>query len=66
MTDRGMIRDGAAADILIFDPAKVVEKSTYVDPNHHAEGMSYVLVNGTVVLDNGTFTEALPGRVLRK
>lgn len=66
MHDRGVLREGAAADILIFDPARVVEKSTYVDPHHHAEGMSYVLVNGVVVVDNGRFTDALAGRVLRK
>lgn len=66
MRDRGVLREGAAADILIFDPEKVVEKSTYVDPHHHAEGMSYVLVNGVVVVDNGKFTDALPGKVLRK
>lgn len=66
MRDRGMLREGAAADIAIFDPAKIVERSTYTDPHHLAEGMSYVLVNGQVVLDQGTFTSALPGKVLRK
>ena len=66
MPDRGILREGAAADILIFDPAKVVEKSTYVDPHQHAEGMTYVLVNGVVVVDNGQFTDKLPGTVLRK
>jgi N-acyl-D-amino-acid deacylase len=66
MRDRGIIREGAAADIVIFDPAKVVEKSTYVDPHHHAEGMTYVLVNGVIVVDNGKFTDALPGKVLRR
>ena len=66
MRDRGVLREGAAADILIFDPAQVVEKSTYVDPHHHAEGMTFVLVNGVVVVDNGKFTDKLPGQVLRK
>ena len=66
LRDRGVIREGAVADILIFDPGKVVEKSTYVDPHQHAEGMTYVLVNGVVVMDDGAFTEALPGKVLRK
>ena len=66
MHDRGVLREGAAADVLVFDPAKVVEKSTYVDPHHHAEGMSYVLVNGVIVVDNGKFTDKLPGKVLRK
>ena len=66
MRDRGVIREGAAADLLIFDPARVVEKSTYVDPHQHAEGMTYVLVNGAVVVENGQFTDKLPGKVLRK
>jgi N-acyl-D-amino-acid deacylase len=66
MTDRGRIREGAAADLAIFDPAKIVERSTYTDPHHLAEGMAYVVVNGQVVLDDGKFTSALPGQVLRK
>jgi N-acyl-D-amino-acid deacylase len=65
-TDRGVIREGAAADLAIFDPAKVVERATYVDPHQLAEGMSYVLVNGQLVIDNGKFTSALPGKVLRR
>jgi N-acyl-D-amino-acid deacylase len=66
MKDRGTIREGAAADIVIFDPAKVVERSTYTDPHRLAEGMSYVLVNGQVVIDGGRFTTALPGKVLKR
>jgi N-acyl-D-amino-acid deacylase len=66
MTDRGVIRDGAAADIVIFDPAKIVERSTYTDPHQLAGGMEYVLVNGQLVIDEGRFTDALPGRVLKK
>jgi N-acyl-D-amino-acid deacylase len=66
MHDRGIIREGAAADLVIFDPADVVERSTYTDPHQLAEGMAYVLVNGEVVIDEGKFTSARPGRVLRK
>jgi N-acyl-D-amino-acid deacylase len=66
MTDRGAIRPGAAADLVIFDPAKVMERSTYTDPHQLAEGIDVVLVNGVVVKDGATFTDALPGRVLRK
>jgi N-acyl-D-aspartate/D-glutamate deacylase len=64
--DRGMLREGAFADLAIFDPAKIRDVATYADPHHVAEGMSYVLVNGVVVVDDAKFTEALPGRVLRK
>jgi N-acyl-D-aspartate/D-glutamate deacylase len=64
--DRGVLREGAFADIAIFDPARVQDKATYTDPHHLAEGMSHVLVNGVLVMDSRTFTDALPGRVLRK
>jgi N-acyl-D-amino-acid deacylase len=64
--DRGQIRAGAFADLAVFDPAKVRDRATYTDPHQLAEGMSYVLVNGVVVVDDGKFTNATPGRVLRK
>ena len=66
MTDRGVIREGVAADLAIFDPAKIVERATYTDPHRLAEGMAYVLVNGQLVIDDGKFTSSLPGKVLRK
>jgi N-acyl-D-amino-acid deacylase len=66
MKDRGAIREGAAADLAVFDPSRVVERATYTDPHHLAEGMAYVLVNGRLVIDDGRFTPALPGRVLAK
>jgi N-acyl-D-amino-acid deacylase len=66
MKDRGVIREGAAADIAVFDPAFVRDRATYLDPHRLAEGMAYVLVNGIVVIDNGAFTSVLPGRVLLK
>jgi N-acyl-D-aspartate/D-glutamate deacylase len=64
--DRGIIRAGAFADVVVFDPARVRDRATYTDPHQLAEGMDYVLVNGVVVVDGGTFTKATPGRVLRK
>ena len=66
MRDRGVIREGAAADIAVFDPQKIRDRATYTDPHQLAEGMSHVLVNGVVVVDEGKFTDALPGKVLRK
>jgi N-acyl-D-amino-acid deacylase len=66
MRDRGAIRVGAAADLVVFDPAKVAERSTYVAPHQLAEGMAYVLVNGETVIADGKFTTALPGKVLRR
>jgi N-acyl-D-amino-acid deacylase len=64
--DRGMIREGAAADLVVFDPARIRDRATYEDPHQLAEGVSYVLVNGVVVLDDERFTDALPGRVLTR
>jgi N-acyl-D-amino-acid deacylase len=64
LKDRGQIRPGAFADILIFDPAKVNDAATYLDPHQLAEGMTHVLVNGELVRDTSKFTTALPGRVV--
>jgi N-acyl-D-amino-acid deacylase len=66
MKDRGVIREGAAADIVIFDLARVADRATYTDPHQLAEGMWYVLVNGQVVISEGKFTPAMPGKVLRR
>jgi N-acyl-D-aspartate/D-glutamate deacylase len=65
LRDRGTLREGAWADVIVFDPAKVHNASTYADPHHYAEGFDTVMVNGTVVLENGKTTGATPGRVLR-
>ena len=61
-----MIREGAFADIAVFDPGKIRDLATYTEPHRLAEGMTWVLVNGAVVIQDGTFTPSLPGRVLRK
>lgn len=66
IADRGVIREGAFADLVIFDPAQVSEESTYTAPHALARGFDWVLVNGVVVRADGAFTDALPGRVLRK
>jgi N-acyl-D-amino-acid deacylase len=65
LKDRGVIREGAWADLAIFDPAAVRDTATYADPHLIAEGMDYVLINGQIVVDGGQFGSALPGRVLR-
>ena len=63
-SDRGLLRPGMAADVAIFDPETVSDKATFEDPSQYAVGVSYVLVNGTVVIDQGQHTGARPGRVL--
>jgi N-acyl-D-amino-acid deacylase len=63
--DRGLVRPGLMADLAVFDPATVRDKSTFADPKQYSDGMRYVLVNGELVVDEGRITEARPGRPLR-
>ena len=63
--DRGRINPGMAADLVIFDPGNVADTATFARPLSYSAGMSYVVVNGAVVIDNGRFTSANPGAVLR-
>ena len=65
LTDRGVLREGAWADIAVFDPATIADTATYAEPHQYAVGVSTVIVNGTVVIDGGDHTGALPGQVLR-
>ena len=66
LADRGVLRDGAWADVAVFDPARIADQATFDDPHRYAVGVSTVLVNGEVVIDGGDHTGALPGRVLRR
>jgi N-acyl-D-amino-acid deacylase len=63
--DRGLLRAGLFADITIFDPDKVIDKATYLEPRQYPEGIPYVIVNGQLVIDQGNHTGARPGRALR-
>jgi dihydroorotase/N-acyl-D-amino-acid deacylase len=65
LSDRGVLKTGLWADIVIFDPDRVRERSTFENPNQLAEGMDYVLVNGVPVIAEGKMTGSLPGKVLR-
>jgi N-acyl-D-amino-acid deacylase len=65
LRDRGLVREGLAADLCLFDPAKIIDHATYTEPFQYNDGIEYVLVNGHVVLDRGTHTGAKPGRALR-
>src|SRR5438067_2129227 len=65
LTDRGVLKAGMWADVVIFDPAAVRDLATFENPNQLSEGMQYVLVNGVPVIDEGKMTGALPGKVLR-
>jgi len=65
LTDRGVLKAGMWADVVVFDPATVRDRATFDNPNQLSEGMEYVLVNGVPVIDQGKMTGALPGKVLR-
>jgi dihydroorotase/N-acyl-D-amino-acid deacylase len=65
LTDRGVLKQGMWADVVVFDPAKITDKATFENPNQFSEGMEYVLVNGVPVIESGKMTGALPGKVLR-
>ncbi len=64
--ERGLIREGYFADVILFDPATVVDRSTYEQPELLATGMNFVIVNGKIAAENGKFTGVLAGRALRK
>jgi dihydroorotase/N-acyl-D-amino-acid deacylase len=65
LTDRGVLKNGMWADVVIFDPGTVRDLATFENPNQLSEGMEYVLVNGVPVIEQGKMTGALPGKVLR-
>lgn len=63
---RGWLREGFFADIVIFDPDRIIDRATWEDPHQYPEGIHYVIVNGQVVIDHGNHTGLLPGRILKK
>jgi N-acyl-D-amino-acid deacylase len=65
ITNRGMLRPGYFADVVLFDPATISDKATFDNPRQYATGMVHVFVNGRQVLKNGQHTGAKPGRVVR-
>jgi N-acyl-D-aspartate/D-glutamate deacylase len=66
LVDRGLIRAGQFADITLFDPERVIDRATYLEPFQYGEGISTVIVNGRIVLDRGKPTGVKPGRTLRR
>ena len=65
IADRGTIKEGMAADLVLFDPDTVADKATFTDPFQYSVGVSTVIVNGHLVLDNGRHTGERPGVVIR-
>jgi dihydroorotase/N-acyl-D-amino-acid deacylase len=65
LVDRGVLKAGMWADVVVFDPEKVRDLATFENPNQLSVGMEYVLVNGVPVIEGGKLSSALPGKVLR-
>lgn len=66
LRDRGILREGMKADVVVFDPQTIADRSTYEDPHQYSVGIRHVVVNGRAVLRDSAMTEALPGSVLRR
>jgi N-acyl-D-amino-acid deacylase len=66
LVERGLIREGYHADLIVFHSEEIAERATYDDPHRYPAGVRTVIVNGTIVVDGGEHTGATPGRVLRR
>ena len=66
LRDRGTLRVGAAADLVIFDPASIGSEATFAEPRRVASGIDTVIVNGEIVVSNGELRATRAGRVLRR
>jgi N-acyl-D-aspartate/D-glutamate deacylase len=65
LPERGYLRPGFSADIVVYDPEKFIDAATFDKPHQYAAGVRYLFVNGSLVVDHGKFTGTLAGRVLR-
>jgi N-acyl-D-amino-acid deacylase len=65
LKDRGRIKEGMAADIVIFNPETVIDRATFSDPHQYPKGIEYVITNGTIVIQQEKHTGALSGKILR-
>ncbi len=66
LKDRGLIKEGYAADLAVFDPKKIANNATYQDPHKYPTGVHFVVVNGVIVVENGKHMGTYPGKILRK
>ena len=63
--DRGLVRVGSAADLVLFDPERISDTATLTEPHSYSVGFALVMVNGSVVVENDVLTDERPGTVLR-
>jgi N-acyl-D-amino-acid deacylase len=64
LKDRGQVREGYAADLVVFNLATIRDKATFFEPHQHSEGINFVFINGIAVVDDGKLTQARPGKIL--
>jgi N-acyl-D-amino-acid deacylase len=64
LKDRGLLRQGFKADLVVFDPDSVRDNATYLDSHQYSSGIRFVLVNGKIAIEEGKFTNELAGKVL--
>ena len=62
--DRGLLREGFAADLVVFDPRNIADRATFSEPHQYSAGIDYVLINGRMVVDSGKISDTLAGQVL--
>src|SRR5207237_4929212 len=65
ITDRGLLKEGMYADVMVFDPNTIIDRATYDKPHQLSVGVVHVLVNGTPVVSDSRVTGAKPGRIVR-
>jgi N-acyl-D-aspartate/D-glutamate deacylase len=66
LRDRGVLRAGAAADVVVFDPRHIADRATFDAPHRYATGIDYVTVNGVLAIDGGKYMDARAGKMLRR
>ncbi len=66
LKDRGLVKEGMVADLALFNPDEIIDRSTFDDPHQLSHGVIHVFVNGEAIVSNGVTTGALPGRVIRR
>ena len=66
IADRGQLREGAWADLVVLNPASLQDNATFSDPHHYATGFAAVIVNGVVVVKDDVHTSARPGIIVRR
>jgi N-acyl-D-aspartate/D-glutamate deacylase len=65
LSNRGKIKKEYVADLVIFNPETIMDKATWDKPHQYPSGISWVLVNGKIAINNGKYTDSLPGKILK-